>query len=490
MSNLKNVLSSSFLLSFEAILRKSIGLISALILARVLAPEDFGLIAIALLVMGFMDSMKKFGGGTYLLKSDHVTTDMINTTWTISFSANFLMATMLMIATPFIAEYYEDDRLIAVIWAFCGIWVIRSFNNPALVMLQREQNYLPTVKLSIFTKIIAVVVVVVSAFIFESYWALVLGQLTTYSLMAVGGHFLYRHKLRFCLSGFKEQWNFSGWWMLQNFVGFIKAQLDTFLVSSMFNKSDLGSYHTIKYFSSMPTSFLLEPATKPLLVELRKLKNNKHYFIRQFNVALAVTIAIAFPLTIFLIQEHFLVTATLLGDKWIEYSQLFAIFCISIITYAVQRQASDVIVILGNSKSIFYFQLLSFLVVYGVLLSRGVTTLADFATTKVWMEALVVLLLFIYVLVAYTSLANIFNFMVSILPIVIAGWVGHILTFDTNPEHWVFIQLLIKTLNFFTAYLISLMILALLFKRFNSEWNYIWNLGLRLVTNNIFKKNI
>jgi O-antigen/teichoic acid export membrane protein len=488
LSNLKKVFSSSFLLSFEAILRKMVGLVSTLILARLLVPEDFGLIAIALMVMGFIDAMKQFGGHTYLLKSDTINVDMINTAWTISAIANSIMAVLLILAAPYISSYYDDPRLESVLWAFAGIWIIRSLGNPALVMLRRAQNYLPIVKLSIITKIAAVIVVIISAVVFESYWALVLGQLTTYSLMTIGGYFLYHHKTRFCLSGFKEQWNFSGWWMLQSIVGFTKAQLDTFLVSSMFNKSALGSYHTIKYFASMPTTFFLEPITKPLLVQLRSIKDNKPYFNQQFNITLTVALLIATPLTTFLIKEHYLVTATLLGVNWLEYSELFAIFCISITTYVIQQQASNIIVILGKAKGIFYFQVVSFIAVYGVLLLQGITDITTFATTKVWMEALVVLGLFLFVVVKYTSTKNIANFVVSITPIFISNIISYLLILDTNPEQWVFIQLVIKTLNFFIVYAICLLLLALLFKRFNPEWKYIWALGIRFMSSNLLKK--
>lgn len=487
MSNLKKVFSSSFLLSSEAILRKLVGVISTLIIARLLVPDDFGLIAIALLVMGFMDSMQQFGSDTYLLKSEKINDDMINTAWTIGFSSNLFLASMLAIATPYIADYYSDPRLEAVIWAFTGIWVMRSLGNPALVMLKREQTYLPIVKLSIITKIMAVIVVIISAFIFESYWALVLGQFTTYLLTTIGGYFLYHFSPRFCLSGFKEQWQFSSWWILQSFIGFFKGHLDTFLVSSMFDKAALGSYHTIKYFSSMPTTFLLQPATKPLLVELRKLKENKSYFSQQFNVALIVALCFAVPISLFLVQEHFLVTATLLGDNWTAYSELFSIFCISIITYVIQKQASDVLVVFGLSKGIFYFQLLSFIVVYGVLLCFGSSSINGFAEIKVWMEAIVVLGLFLYVTLRYTSFNSIINFIVALTPIILASITSIYLDIQINSSYPVLVQLVLTTINFFAIYAVVLFSCAFVLKTSNPEWRYIWRLSQNVISSIVVK---
>lgn len=481
MSNLKKVLSGSFLLSAEAVLRKLVGLISTLVLARILVPEDFGLIAIALMVMSFIDAMKKFGGVKYLLKTETINLDMINTSWTINFSSNFVMATLLVIATPYIADYYTDDRLKAVLWSFAGIWIIRSLGNPALVMLRREQNYLPIVKLSIITKIIAVIVVIISAVIFKSYWALVLGQLTTYSLNTIGGYFLYRHRLTFCLKNFKEQWNFSGWWMLQSFVGFLKAQLDTFLVSSMFDKSALGSYHTIKYFASMPITFLLEPAAQPLLVELRKIKDNKAYFFQQYNVSLIVSFIIAAPITFFLMQEHFLVTSVLLGNNWVEYSELFAIFCLSIVAFNLQRQALDVIVILGTAKGVFYFQTFSFIAIYSVLIYAGVNTVSEFAEMKVGLELAIAIGFFILITLRYTSVKTLINLCIGLSPIVLSLALCFYLTPEISNDYSVFIQLLVKATSFFMIYGISIVILGYALNKVNKEWHYIWGLGQRFI---------
>ena len=488
MSNLKKVLSSSFLISGEAVLRKLVGIVSTMILARLLVPEDFGLIAIAIVVMSFIDAMKQFGGAKYLLKSETINLDMINTSWTINFSSNLCMALLLVIAAPFIADFYTDDRLIEILWAFAGIWVIRSLGNPALVMLRRDQNYLPIVKLSIITKIIAIIVVIISSVTFKSYWALVLGQLTTYSLNTIGGYFLYHHRLSFCLKNVKEQWNFSGWWMLQSFVGFLKAQLDTLLVSSMFDKSALGSYHTIKYYASMPISFLLEPASEPLLVELRKIKDNKHYFNQQYNVSFIFSFVIAAPITLFLMQEHYLIVATLLGDNWLEYSELMAIFCLSIIAFNLQRQALDVIVILGSAKSVFYFQTFSFVMIYGILIYTGVNTVIEFAEMKVGLELAIAIVFFIFITLKYTSFSTLVKLIIGLSPIVLSLLLSYYLTPEINDNYPIVIQLLGKAIPFFTIYLITMVIMGYILKSYSKEWQYLWNLSERFfparLTNN------
>jgi O-antigen/teichoic acid export membrane protein len=324
--------------------------------------------------------------------------------------------------------------------------------------------------------------VISSALLLESYWALVIGQFTTYFSMSLGSYFLNSHRPRFCLSGFKEQWSFSSWWMLQSIVGFFKAQLDTFLVSSIYNQSVLGAYHTIKYFSSMPTTFLMQPLTGPLLVQLRQLKGNTLYFNQQVNVALIVALVIAAPISIFFAQEHKIIVETLLGENWLEYSELFAVFGFTIIIYVFQKQMSEVLVIFGHSKSIFYFQLVSMILIYGTLLNIDAPNFIDFAMTRVLMEAIVVSGLTAYVLYRYSTLVSIGNFFVSIIPIGISITLSLFLTRDVDIEHSVFIRLAIKGMTFFSVYFSSMFLFSFLLKTLTPEWRYIWQLNEKIGT--------
>lgn len=490
MSGLKKVFTSSFLLSTEAVLRKLVGLVSTLILARLLVPEDFGLIAIAIMIMGFIDSMKSFGGQKYLLKEPEITPDMINTNWTINSYANWFLITIMLLVEPLISGYYEDERLTNVIRAFALIWFIRSWGNPGLIYLKREQNYLPIVKLSIATKIIAVIAVIISAFTLKSYWALVIGQLTTYSLNTLGGYFLHSHRPRFCLKGFKKQWNFSSWWTLQNILGYWKAHLDTFLVSSFFDKTVLGSYHTIKYFSAMPITFLLQPASQPLLVALSKLKDNKNYFGQQLNITFIIMVAISAPIAIFCISHHLLVTQVLLGENWVEYSYLFGIFCISIVAYAFMRQATEVLVIFGKTKVIFNIQLITFFAVYGTLLLYPLESIAEFSIIKVSIESILGIIAFLAVSIYFTSFANVISSLFAIIPVCIAIVLALLLTIETNLNLHPFFQLSIKVINFFAVYILSLLILGFMMSKTSNEWKYLFNLTSRFLSTNLLKKVI
>ncbi|MFT6910030.1 MAG: lipopolysaccharide exporter [Oleiphilaceae bacterium] len=112
MNKAKKSLLAGTLLVANALLKKAIGLISTLILARVLAPDDFGLVAITMLVLGFLEVFAVTGSQQYIYQKEDVTKEILDTAWTIDLILKFIIAITLFISADLIASYYEDEQLI------------------------------------------------------------------------------------------------------------------------------------------------------------------------------------------------------------------------------------------------------------------------------------------------------------------------------------------------------------------------------------------
>ncbi len=109
MSNANKALKGSFLLVLTKLSEKSLGIVSTLVLARLLVPDDFGLVAIANLIIGLVSIMADTGSGLYLIQKEEVDDDDINTSWTINLILQTMLFVFLVLITPFASEYYQDD---------------------------------------------------------------------------------------------------------------------------------------------------------------------------------------------------------------------------------------------------------------------------------------------------------------------------------------------------------------------------------------------
>ena len=482
MSTVKKGLFSSALLVAESISKKMIGVVSTLILARVLVPEDFGLVAIATLFLGLLDVLTDTGTTQYLLRSDKLDQDTVNTSWTINLILKSLLSVAMLFSAPLISEYYEDSRLTPILYVLSCLIIVRCFNNPGVAFLRREQNYKSLVKLSIIAKFFSVGVAVGTALTFESYWALILGQCANGVMMVIGSYFIHTHRPRLTLLNAKEQWSFSGWMIPQSVLGYFRTQLDTIMVSSTFGKEALGSYHIMKYLAFIPSSQILLPATQPLLVELNKTKNDANAFSRQFNISFVVTMMLALPITGLMFSKHELITLVFLGNKWIDYSQLLAYFSLLIPAVAMLNQSRRVLVVYGKTKQMLYYEILSFTLLYGSLFFIGMDDLLFFSLVRVGIESLLCLSFLLCISLTFTGLKNTLILLYVSIPLILATIFSSIATNYLNVNSgFILLDLIVAGLIFVTTFFAILFAFHYTVMKRTIEWKYIESLTHRSI---------
>lgn len=476
MSAVKKSLFGSLLLVSESITQKLIGLISTLILARVLVPGDFGLVAIATLTLGFLDVLANTGSKEYLLRIDNIDSDIVNSSWTIDFILKFIMASLLFFSTPLLVEYYGDERLEMILYVMASLIIVGQIKNPGLIYLQRQQNYASIVKLSILTKIISIGVAISIALIYESYWALILGTYTSVLTRCLGSYIIHPYRPWFCLKNAKQQWKFSSWLLPQSIIGFGRTQLDTIMVSASADKSALGYYHIMKYIAFIPSSHLLGPATQPLLVQLAKTKSSKSYFTHQYNITFIATMLLTLPLTSILFFYDELFVALLLGEKWVNYAELFAVFSLLIPAFAILNQARRVLLVFGKTKHMFYYELVSFTVLYGTLFQIGISDLIKFSYIRVLMENGLSVLFMLYITVHYTSAKNTLMLCLATAPVIVSCLIAYLITGLLPLTAIPFIDVVLVTVIFSTVFCVFLTALYYSLLKNIKEWQYIESL--------------
>jgi lipopolysaccharide exporter len=483
MSNLKKGVVGSLLLVVEAFLNKAIGLISTLILARVLLPEDFGIVAIAVLTIGFFAILSETGSAHYLLRAQSIDKSEVNTSWTINLILRLVLCVIIFGASYLAAAYFEDSRLTALIQVLALVFVFDALKNPAIIYLKRSQEYGKIVKVNIIGKFLAVCVAVSIALYFESYWALVAGQATSVFTGLIGNYLIYPFTPKFELSNAKRQWRFSGWMIPQSILGYFRTQLDTILVSSVFGKGELGSYHTMKYVAFIPTSNLIMPMTNTFLVEMRKAAFDANNFNNVFNASLLIPLLFAAPIAAFLFYFHESVVLVLLGNNWIQYSQLLGIFGLLVPASAVHRHCSRTLIIYNKPKHILIYELITFIVIYGVLFFVGLQDLFVFTYVRVGMEQILSLSFLLYISMKYTNSKTTLKLFFGVFLIATSCTIAiFLLSFVPVLSDYIVVNLAFKAVLFFVVFYIIFALFYVLVLRYFTEWQYIASLLIRVIT--------
>ena len=376
------VLRSSILLMLMRLLQRSIGLISMLILARVLVPEDFGLIAIVALIVHFCDGMANTGTQHYIAQKGHVSEDDLNTAWTLDIIIRVVLWIAVILLAPMLSVFFERTELENALIVASFMLPIAAANNPKFLMLRRELNYNPIFKVTVAQRLFSFAATMGYLWIDQSFWALVVGDLTSALVMALGSYYVTPHKPRLGLKSVVEQWRFTRWTLLRAIVGYIRGQFDVFLTTRFYLPADIGAYHVTRSISVMPVSEVIGPATEPLIAAFAKAKDDPDTLAHRISLSALVIVGLAFPAAAFMWTFPQVLVDFFLGEQWTGADLILQALTPLIVAFIVSSAAGQCLVALGKVRELFIFGMTSTVLAFSTLLYFRQDTVAEFAALR------------------------------------------------------------------------------------------------------------
>ena len=219
---MNKITASSLLLVMQKVLERSLGLISTVILARLLSPEDFGLIAAAMLVFWLVKTLTKAGTDSYIIQKDTLSDAELNSAWTLDLILKNFAYAVLLVLSPLVGYFYGNYELVPIVVSIGFVLVVSSFTNPGLMLLKRAQEYKSIVMRDVSAKVVGIAVVIPIAIYFQNYWAIVVGQLTTSIYSCALSYSISKYRPRLNKDHIKEQWEFSKWLIPQALLAILE----------------------------------------------------------------------------------------------------------------------------------------------------------------------------------------------------------------------------------------------------------------------------
>lgn len=135
-----------------------LGLLSTVLLARLLSPSDFGLVAMAMLVVAFVQAWLAFGVDTALIQNQDATREHYDTAWTIRILQGVVVAIGVAAAAPFAATYFEEPRITAVLLVLSFAILLGASANIGVVAFRKDLEFDKEFRFQIIGKILGFVV--------------------------------------------------------------------------------------------------------------------------------------------------------------------------------------------------------------------------------------------------------------------------------------------------------------------------------------------
>jgi len=305
--------------------------IRLIILARVLAPEDFGLMGIALLTMATLDTFSQTGFQAALIQKKDDIKSYLDAAWTVLILRGSILFAILYIIAPFAAHFFNAKEAEVIIRVIGLSFLIQAFTNIGVIYFEKELEFNKLFIYSFVGTLSDFVVAVSAALILKNVWALVFGSLAGSTAMCITSYFIhpYRPKFDFHLGKAKELFGFGKWILGSSILIFLITQGDDIFVGKLLGTTALGLYQLAYRISNMPTTEITHVISQVTFPAYSKLQDNIEKLREAYLRVLQVTAFLSFPLAglIFVLAPDF--TRIFLGEKWmpmVPAMQVLAIY--------------------------------------------------------------------------------------------------------------------------------------------------------------------
>lgn len=376
-SEMGNAVKWSFLAECMA---KLITPFTSMILARILAPEEYGVLAIVTMITSFADMFTDAGFSKFLVQYNFKDEEELNKSASTAFWTNLSLSIVIYLVIIFsvesIAHFFDGfDNKLPIIIASSKL-LLTSFTSIQKAIYQRKLDYKTIFYVRLMCVMIPIVLTIPLALAGLGYWSLIIGILANEAIYALvlSIKSTWKPNFYFSLNRLKQMFSFSVWSLVEQISIWFTSYLDTIIVSTFMGEYYLGLYKQPEAMVSSIYSLFIASVFAILFSALARLKNegdHEGFWRMLLDTQFGVSVLI-FPMSVGIFCYQEFVTDILLGEQWEEAAVVIGLVALSQgFQLVVNNPMSEVYRATGKPKVSVVAQLV-YGVLYGVILLIGV----------------------------------------------------------------------------------------------------------------------
>lgn len=342
------------------------GLANTIILARLLTPGDFGLVAVAAVIFTIISAFTALSLSEALVQHPNPRREHYDSAWTLSLMRGVFVALILSGIGLFFA-LYGDPRLELIMYAFGLTALIDAVRNPKLIDFQRRLSFHQELLIQLAEKLASLVAAVTIALIYQSFWAIVAGWVVSRAIAVTLSYLLIPYLPRLSLHQWRRLFSFSGWVALGSGIREANWRADQLLVGAVAGDATLGQYNVGGRLATLPVRESVSPLVHVLFPAFAKLQDSTDRLRRAYLRAQRMMALIAFPVGI----GFALVAAPLvefaMGPKWGVAGLVIQVLSTLFAIQAIATPFAPMAMGLGRTRLIFLRDIINLVVRFPVL---------------------------------------------------------------------------------------------------------------------------
>lgn len=349
--------------------------IVSMVLARLLTPEAFGIVATLNMVITFAEIFTDAGFQKYLVQHEFKDDCDREESTNVAFWSNFVMSLfiwgVIAIFNVPLAKMVGNPGLGYVLVIACVSIPLAAFSSIQMALYKRDLDFKTLFKVRIVGVLVPLIITIPLALLLRSFWALVIGTICVnlVNALLLTVYSKWKPKLYFSFIKLKEMLSFTIWSMVESISIWLTAYVDVFIVGTMLSQYYLGLYKTSSALVGQIMS-LITATTSPILFSaLSRLQKDENEFQSLFFKFQKLVGLLIIPIGVGFFIFSDLITDLILGEQWMEASGFVGLWGLtSAITIVLSHYSSEVYRAKGKPKLSVLAQILHIIVLWPTIL--------------------------------------------------------------------------------------------------------------------------
>ena len=285
------------------------------VLAAVLEPASFGLVAQAMSIILILEAVTSMPVTQPILRMVAPVPQVYDTAFTLSFLRAIVIAVFVALLAHPVAGYFQEPRLPALLFALALAPILRGSVSPRMAVFLRAYDMWPEVISDVGAKVVSFVLVVVTALLTQSYWAIAVGTIATAVIINLLSYFYAPYRPRFSLRNWRDFVDVLGWNTVTQIMQAINWQLDRILLGRFLPTDLFGQYAVSSSLNEIPQQAVAIPLLRPMMVSFSEVTTDarRGELWTRFSNALLYVVG---PVLIGIAMLSEAVVQVLLGPAW------------------------------------------------------------------------------------------------------------------------------------------------------------------------------
>lgn len=323
----------------------------SIILARLLSPEDFGLLGMATVFVGVVETFVDFGFGASIVQAKEISRRQMSTVFYINLMMGLLFAVAMFLLSNYIAEFFHEERLSIIVKVLSPTFLVKALQIMPDVQFKRALNYHDPFKISVSAGVLSGILGIVLALTGFGVWALVFSQIFGWVISLVMQYWITRWWPMMCfrIAEIKELWSFGYKFSLSIMIDQTFSRLNTILIGKFFNASVLGLYYRACSLNGLVIQYSFSSFASVLFPTFCKYQNDLPMLRHNVMKIIHTVSFLTFLFSGLMIVDAYDIITILYGGKWVGAVDFFKILGLFSITLTIPSILVNALMSVGRT---------------------------------------------------------------------------------------------------------------------------------------------